>query len=60
MSYLAYLCYRTDYDDDNELLNQTVTVEFERPQDWKYNNVIPIQFSPLNAWSNKDKELFKC
>lgn len=55
MSYLAYLCYRNEYD---ELLEQTVTLEFERPNDWKYTKVIPIHFSPIHSWTDKDKELY--
>jgi len=54
MSYLAYLCYRNTYDDEDE----DVTVKFTEPKSWEYDKVIAIQFSPLHSWSDKDKELY--
>lgn len=60
MSYLAYLCYRNSYDDDNELIDEAVVIEFEQPPSWRYAKVVPIQFSPLHSWTDKDKDLYKC
>lgn len=54
MSYLAYLCYPNSYDDD-----EPVVIQFVEPESWKYANVVPIQFSVLHSWTDKDKELYK-
>ena len=57
MAYLAYLCYRNSYDDDDE--SAEATIQFVEPESWRYAKVIPIQFSVLHSWTNKDKELYK-
>ena len=51
MSYMAFLCYHYD---DNEPV-----IKFEHPEQWKYEKVIPIQFSVLHGWTNQDKGLYK-
>lgn len=53
--YMAWLCYHQVYDLDE----QDITILFEEPEDWKYSKVIPIQFSVLHRWDNKDKALYK-
>lgn len=53
MSYLAYLCF-CDFEDDDSLC----VTEFSEPPRWKYTKVIPIQFSPIHSWTDKDKELY--
>lgn len=56
MSYLAYLCYQRTWDEDEP---EEVVVEFVEPERWRYSKVVPIQFSVLHSWTNKDKELYK-
>ena len=55
--YMAWLCYPYSYEDDEDEVE--ATIEFEEPERWKYGKVIPIQFSVLHQWSDKDKELYK-
>ena len=55
MTYLAYLCYPIH----DELLEETVVIQFEQPPSWKYAKVVPIQFSVLHSWADADKELYK-
>jgi hypothetical protein len=57
MNYLAYLCYRNSYDNDDE--SAEATIQFVEPERWKYAKVVPIQFSVLHSWTDKDKELYK-
>jgi len=52
VSYLAYLCYRKSYDDDEDVI-----IKFEQPASWQYEKVVAIEFSPLQSWTSKDKEL---
>jgi hypothetical protein len=59
MSYLAYICYRQSYGDDDELLGEVATLEFAEPHPWEYDKIIPIQFSPLSRWTDKDKGTIK-
>jgi hypothetical protein len=54
--YIAWLCYPRAYDDEYKVETK---IEFEEPERWKYSKVIPIQFSVLHQWSNKDKELYR-
>ena len=56
--YMAWLCYPNSYFDDDEDDNEP-EIKFEQPDDWKYEKIIPIQFSPLHSWSDKDKGLYK-
>lgn len=57
MSYFAYLCYpRLQMGDD---LDQEPEIKFEKPEEWKYERILPIQFSILHAWNDKDKGLYK-
>lgn len=58
MNYMAYLCYPHPYDDDDEDDNEPV-IKFEEPEEWRYEKVIPIQFSVLHYWTDKDKGLYK-
>lgn len=59
MSYMAYLCYPShDYDEDEEWTCDPV-IKFEQPKEWMYEKIIPIQFSVLHSWTDKDKELYK-
>lgn len=58
MSYMAYLCYPTQPWDEDDKDNEPV-IKFEEPDRWKYEKIIPIQFSVLHSWTNKDKELYK-
>jgi len=57
VSYLAYLCYRKSYNDDNELIDEDIVIKFEQPASWQYEKVVAIEFSPLQSWTSKDKEL---
>lgn len=55
---MAYLCYPNQPWDDDEDENEPV-IKFEEPNRWMYEKVIPIQFSVLHSWSDKDKGLYK-
>ena len=55
--YMAWLCYHA-YDPEYEIEVEPKIV-FEEPNSWKYEKVIPIQFSVLHQWSDKDKGLYK-
>ena len=60
VTYLAYLCYPHNYSDecgDDEY--QEPVIKFDKPEEWKYKKVLPIQFSILHYWTDKDKELYK-
>lgn len=59
--YMAWLCYphTYTYDEDDEEYEVETKIEFEEPEDWKYEKIIPIQFSVLHQWSDKDKALYK-
>jgi hypothetical protein len=55
MTYSAWLCYPHTYDlDDNE-----PEIKFSEPDIYKYSKIIPIQFSVLHQWTDKDKGLYK-
>ena len=54
--YMAWLCYPHAYDDEYEVEPE---IKFEEPERWKCDKIIPIQFSVLHQWSDKDKELYK-
>jgi hypothetical protein len=55
MTYSAWLCYPHTYDlDDNE-----PEIKFSEPDSYKYSKIIPIQFSVLHQWTDKDKGLYK-
>ena len=58
VTYYAYLCYPrlVEFDDD---LDQEPEIKFEKPPAWKYEKILPIQFSILHGWTNKDKELYE-
>ena len=57
MMYMAWLCYpRLQIGDD---LDQEPEIKFEEPERWRYDKIIPIQFSVLHQWSDKDKALYK-
>lgn len=58
MSYIAYLCYPFSYDEEDEDDNEPV-IKFEEPEGWMYEKIIPIQFSVLHRWGDKDKGLYK-
>lgn len=55
MSYIAYLCYPRSYDEDDDTEPE---IKFERPGEWRYEKIIPIQFSVLTEWTEKDKGLY--
>lgn len=57
MSYLAWICYRQSYDDDNELIDEDVNLVFSEPDRYRYSKVIPITFNPLHSWSEKDAKI---
>lgn len=56
--YMAWLCYPHAYDEDYEDSVEPKIV-FKEPESWKYAKIIPIQFSVLHQWSDKDKALYK-
>jgi hypothetical protein len=57
VSYFAYLCYPRGYlDDEND---SEPIIKFEQPAEWKYEKVLPIQFSILHIWTDKDKGLYE-
>ena len=53
MMYMAWLCY------SHLQMDQEPEIKFEEPESWRYEKIIPIQFSVLHQWSDKDKELYK-
>jgi hypothetical protein len=53
--YMAWLCYTHAYDEDCA----ETKIEFQEPERWRYSKIIPIQFSVLHLWSDKDKELYR-
>jgi len=52
MAYTAFLCYLDDDDDVPE-------IKFTCPDSYLYRKIIPISFSVLHSWSDKDVELYK-
>ena len=56
--YLAYLCYRHTYDGD-ELIDEDTVICFSEPDKYRYAKIIPIQFTPIHSWTDKDKALYK-
>lgn len=56
MSYMAYLCYPHDYNEEDD--NDPV-IKFEQPEQWRYGKILPIQFSVLHRWTDQDEELYK-
>lgn len=54
VTYFGYLCYSHDALNDRE-----PEIKFEPPESWKYDLVLPIQFSVLHGWTEKDKALYK-
>jgi hypothetical protein len=57
VTYFAYLCYPSLYDDGED---RELEIKFEKPEEsWKYEQILPIQFSILHAWNDKDKGLYK-
>jgi hypothetical protein len=56
-TYMAYLCYPRlqmgDSIEDNE-----PEIKFEQPAAWKYEKILPIQFSVLHQWTDKDTRLY--
>lgn len=53
--YIAYLCYPYAYDDDDV----EPTIKFEEPASYLYDKVVPISFSVIHRWTQKDEELYK-
>jgi hypothetical protein len=43
----------------DDLEDNEPEIKFEEPNRWMYEKVIPIQFSVLHSWSDKDKGLCK-
>lgn len=58
MMYMAYLCFEHSYDDDDEDLPE-VKVVFEEPSRYLYKKVLPISFTVLNQWTEKDRNLYQ-
>ena len=58
MSYMAYLCYPQLLMGDDLEDNEPV-IKFEQPEEWRYEKIIPIQFSVLHHWTDKDKGLYR-
>jgi hypothetical protein len=57
VTYFAYLCYpHLQLGDD---LDQEPEIKFESPEEWKYQKILPIQFSILHGWTSKDKGLYE-
>jgi hypothetical protein len=54
--YIGYLCYPHPFDDDEE--DREAVLKFTEPDTWKYEKVIPIQFSVLHSWTINDKKLY--
>ena len=55
---MAYLCYPYSYGDEDDNEPVELVIRFEQPEKWKYEKVLPIQFSVLHGWTNKDKGLY--
>lgn len=53
--YMAWLCFSHTHNDQGKIEGK---IEFEEPNSWKYNKVIPIQFSVLHSWTDKDKDIY--
>jgi hypothetical protein len=56
--YIAWLCCPNTFEDDEDEDHSPV-VEFSEPASWKYGKVIPVSFTILHSWTDKDKELYK-
>jgi hypothetical protein len=56
--YKAWLCYPATFDDD-DLDDVKPEIAFEEPGRYRYTKVIPIQFSVLHNWSDKEERLYK-
>jgi hypothetical protein len=56
--YAAWICYPNTFDDDDDY-EPDACIEFSEPASWKYGKVIPISFTILHSWTDKDKELYK-
>jgi hypothetical protein len=56
--YIAWLCFPNTFEDDEDEDHSPV-VEFSEPASWKYGKVIPVSFTILHSWTDKDKELYK-
>jgi hypothetical protein len=54
--YMAWLCYSSLQMGDD--LDQEPEIKFSEPASWMYEKIIPIQFSVLHQWSDKDKRLY--
>lgn len=54
--YMAYLCF-SQGDDDEECPEATVV--FKEPNHYLYEKVIPISFTILHKWTDKDQRLYK-
>ena len=55
--YSAWLCYPQPFEDDDDAPD--ACIEFSEPASWKYGKVLPISFTILHSWTDKDKELYK-
>lgn len=62
VTYFAYLCYPCAYsyedDTDDDTGNMEPVIKFEKTEEWKYEKILPIQFSILHGWTDKDKGLY--
>ena len=56
--YIAYLCFDHTYEGDDEDFTGA-TVVFDEPSRYRWQKVLPISFSVLQEWSEKDKGLYQ-
>lgn len=56
MSYIAWICYSASYDEEDDF---EPVIVFEEPPTWKYKQIVPISFSVLHSWTDKDKKLYE-
>jgi hypothetical protein len=56
VTYMAFICYPRLQMGDS--LDSEPEIKFEQPEGWKYEKVLPIQFSILHGWTDRDKGLY--
>lgn len=56
--YMAYLCFPTPYEGDDEEDLEPI-LRFQEPSHSFYERVLPISFTILHEWTDKDKRLYK-
>lgn len=58
VTYMAYLCYPPRHYDEDEGWICDPVIKFEQPAACKYEKILPIQFSVLHGWTDKDRMLY--